>query len=265
MMTRNRWQHYVGDNMKRLSLVLLFFISLPTWAQRQFDVEVIIFKRTASPAQVEEAWPNQLSPINKQGAATFSNQGYLNSKGVTLLPASSYQLKDDANRIANHAGFKILFHKAWRQGDQGKGSAPEFRILAGQNFANRYNRDGSSKSAQTSNSQGFNETSVSGPLYELDGTLQVYVQHYLYLDTSLDLKEPGVKTVRVTNTAQGSENADNNASVEIGHLADIQPSVKKVDFLKSYRLNQVRRMRSSETHYLDNPLMGMIIQVRKVQ
>ncbi|MDP5255115.1 MULTISPECIES: peptidoglycan binding protein CsiV [unclassified Vibrio] len=251
--------------MKRLSLVLLFFISLPTWAQRQFDVEVIIFKRTTSPAQVEEAWPNNLAPINKQGAATFSNQSYLNSKGVRLLPSSSYQLNDDASRIANHSGFKVLFHKAWRQGDQGKGSAPEFRILAGQNFASRFNSDGSSKSAQTT-AQGFNETPVSGPLYELDGTLQVYVQHYLYLDTSLDLKEPGVKTVRV-NTSDSPLTNDNsdNAGVEIGHLADIKPNVKKVDFLKSYRLNQVRRMRSSETHYLDNPLMGMIIQVRKVQ
>ncbi|MDF4825758.1 CsiV family protein, partial [Vibrio parahaemolyticus] len=36
-------------------------------------------------------------------------------------------------------------------------------------------------------------------------------------------------------------------------------------FLKSYRLDQKRRMRSGETHYLDHPLMGMIIQVRRVQ
>ncbi|NMU76239.1 hypothetical protein HKB17_03900, partial [Vibrio parahaemolyticus] len=35
--------------------------------------------------------------------------------------------------------------------------------------------------------------------------------------------------------------------------------------LKSYRMDQKRRMRSSETHYLDNPLMGMIIQVRRVR
>ncbi|MBO0181007.1 CsiV family protein, partial [Vibrio parahaemolyticus] len=31
------------------------------------------------------------------------------------------------------------------------------------------------------------------------------------------------------------------------------------------RMDQKRRMRSSETHYLDNPLMGMIIQVRRVR
>jgi hypothetical protein len=34
--------------------------------------------------------------------------------------------------------------------------------------------------------------------------------------------------------------------------------------LQPYAFTHKRRMRSGETHYLDNPMMGLIIQVRKV-
>ncbi len=35
---------------------------------------------------------------------------------------------------------------------------------------------------------GFKEETIDKPLYELDGKLQIYVQHYLYAETTLDLK-----------------------------------------------------------------------------
>ncbi|QSA20002.1 hypothetical protein JV197_08680, partial [Vibrio furnissii] len=47
-------------------------------------------------------------------------------------------------------------------------------------------------------------------------------------------------------------------------LESVSPTVDVESFLKSYRMDQKRRMRSGETHYLDHPLMGMIIQVRRV-
>jgi hypothetical protein len=47
-------------------------------------------------------------------------------------------------------------------------------------------------------------------------------------------------------------------------MEDVTPTVRTGEFLKSYRLDQKRRMRSTETHYLDHPLLGMIIQVRRV-
>ncbi|MDF4917276.1 CsiV family protein, partial [Vibrio parahaemolyticus] len=56
-----------------------------------------------------------------------------------------------------------------------------------------------------------------------------------------------------------------DGNVQVGNLAEISPTVTEEKFLKSYRMDQKRRMRSSETHYLDNPLMGMIIQVRRVR
>ncbi len=82
----------------------------------------------------------------------------------------------------------------------------------------------------------------------------------------MDLKEPSVREVLIQDTPLELTPTDEQAdgTVQAGNLAPVSPTRKVESFLKSYRIDQKRRMRSSETHYLDHPLMGMIIQVRKV-
>lgn len=58
--------------------------------------------------------------------------------------------------------------------------------------------------------------------------------------------------------------SDAESNVQVGNLTEISPTVEVQEFLKSYRMDQKRRMRSTETHYLDHPLLGMVIQVRRV-
>ena len=38
-----------------------------------------------------------------------------------------------------------------------------------------------------------------------------------------------------------------------------------VPYLKRYLMDQFKRVRSEEIHYLDHPLMGMIIQIRNFE
>jgi hypothetical protein len=102
------------------------------------------------------------------------------------------------------------------------------------------------------------------------------VQHYLYAEAQLDLRSPSTKEVIVTDSVTATEpmepSADNSvatgtedSNVIAGNLQAIEPQREVQTFIKDYRFDQKRRMRSSETHYLDHPLMGMIIQVRRVQ
>lgn len=256
--------------MRILIPLLLLCVSMPSWAQRQFDIEVIIFKRAVDTESTSESWPNQLPTIEMSNVGSLGSDSYRASKGVTLLPRSSFQLNAQEAALNNHAGFKVLKHVAWRQGDRGKASAPIFRIVGGRDFSGSYNTDGSpiNGNAQTLATDGYSEEAINGPLYELDGKIQIYVQHYLFAETTLDLREPSVREVRVE--AQPTEQiADEfgevEGNVQVGNLAEISPTVTQETFLKNYRLDQKRRMRSGETHYLDNPLMGMIIQVRRVQ
>ncbi len=258
--------------MKRLVPLLMLFFALPVMAKRQFDVEVIIFKRNISAEQTNESWPNSLPPIDFSRVGNLASSAYLEQKGVTLLPNSEYQLNEQEQRLRNHAGFKVLLHTAWRQGDQGEYSAPKFHILAGKNYSGRFNPNGTPVGSQTKPAvTGMTESSVPSPIYELDGKLQIYVQHYLYANAVLDLKEPSVREVAIvstmpedapdTSTTVPSDSG--NEATKFGHLQNVSPEVETQTFLKSYRLDQKRRMKSGETHYFDHPLMGMIIQVRK--
>lgn len=258
--------------MKRLVPLLMLLFALPVMAKRQFDVEVIIFKRNISAEQTNESWPNTLPPIDFNRVGSLASQAYLDAKGVTLLPRSAYQLDDQEQKLKNHAGFTVLLHTAWRQGDQGEYSAPSFHILAGKNYAGQFNSNGTPVDAQTFTPlSGVTESSIPTPVYELDGKLQVYVQHYLYADAEFDLKEPSVREVAlISNAPEDSQNTEESVAsdtdsdtTKFGHLENVSPEVETQTFLKSYRLDQKRRMRSGETHYFDHPLMGMIVQVRK--
>lgn len=262
--------------MKKLIPLLLFFVALPTWAQRQFDIEVVVFKRAVNPEQTTESWPNNPSAIDMNGVGSFANANFRARKGVHILPYSSYKLNNEVARLKKHAGFQVLLHKAWRQGDKGRLSAPTFHIQAGRDYSSRFNADGSKKGAKQSTEvlDGVTESSVPKALYELDGKLQVYVEHYLYADVEMDLKAPSVRevvlqdpiSIDAVNSDVNEENvvADNQGVVEAGLMEQVAPTVEKQEFLKSYRIDQKRRMRSSETHFLDHPLMGVLIQVRRV-
>ncbi|HCM2154265.1 TPA: peptidoglycan binding protein CsiV [Vibrio parahaemolyticus] len=254
--------------MRILIPLLLLCVSMPSWAARQFDIEVIIFKRAVDAESTTESWPNQLPKIDMGNVGSLDSEAYRLSKGVTLLPRSSFRLNAQEAALNNHAGFKVLKHVAWRQGDRGKASAPIFRIVGGRDFSGSYNADGSPINGNNSySSDGYNEETINGPLYELDGKFQIYVQHYLFAETTLDLREPSVREVRFESKSTDQLNdelGDVDGNVQVGNLAEISPTVTEETFLKSYRLDQKRRMKSSETHYLDNPLMGMIIQVRRV-
>ncbi|EMB50807.1 Protein of uncharacterised function (DUF2803) [Vibrio mimicus] len=254
--------------MKRLIPLLLLLFAMPSMAARQFDIEVIIFKRAVDAEKVSESWPNTLPAINFDRAGSFADVSFRQSKGVTMLPSSAYQLNNAAQKLRNHAGFNVLLHTAWRQNDQGRQSAPVFHIQAGRDYSGQFQSDGRpvGSSSVTAPVDGVSEMSIAKPLYELDGTLQIYVQHFLFAEALLDLKKPSVREVTLQDARldlSGTEE-DQGATVQAGLLESVSPTVEEETFLKSYRMDQKRRMRSGETHYLDHPLMGMIIQVRRV-
>ncbi|WP_375750355.1 peptidoglycan binding protein CsiV [Vibrio sp. HN007] len=274
--------------MKKIMALLLSMVSLSVYAsEREFDVEVIIFKRAVAPETVEESWPDELPQIDLSRASTLNNAQYLEDKGVIMLPYEDFQLIEKKEALDKHAGFEVLLHTAWRQGDQPKSTAPVFHIVAGKDFSESFNPDGSSKQQDTEIvvDDLANEVTIDNPLYQLDGKFQVYVQHYLFLETELDLKSPWrrevlvedevpeVETIPVieevtsdTEAPIGQEQIITepvNDTVQFGNLEAVEPTYRVEEFLKGYRMTQKRRMRSGEIHYLDHPLMGIVIQVRR--
>ncbi|MFV0448469.1 MAG: peptidoglycan binding protein CsiV [Vibrio sp.] len=254
--------------MKKLIPLLLLLVAMPSLAQRQFDIEVIIFKRAVEAEKISESWPDSLSEINMARAGNFADANYRQSKGVKMLAYSDYQLNDQVQELKKHAGFDVLLHTAWRQGDEAKNAAPMFHIQAGKDYSRQYrpNGDAIDDTVTQTSIDGVTEQSIAKPLYELDGTFQIYVQHYLYAEVMMDLKRPSERQIVMQDVSiELANDEQTDGMVQAGNLAPVSPTKQIETFLKSYRIDQKRRMRSGETHYLDHPLMGMIIQVRKVE
>jgi hypothetical protein len=288
------------------------FSSTTVQQERLFDIEVLFFKRAVSPENTRENWPNEMPAVDITIANKFDDDEFRTDNEIRMLSSESYALTEQREKLDDHAAFEVLMHTAWRQNDLNRRDAPIFRIQAGKDYSDSFNVDGSQKSQDPTvyeniepqidldspDSDLIVEEEIDNSLYELDGTLQVYVQHYLYAEVAIDLKAPSVREVTIiepeiisddtlvldesifttdtdlTNSEELEvsptevtldESAESDETIQVGFLEEIaQPEVIIEEFLKNHRFEQKRKMRSSETHFLDHPLMGMIIQVRRV-
>lgn len=88
------------------------------------------------------------------------------------------------------------------------------------------------------------------PLWQLDGTMHIYlVGNYLHIDSDLELREP---------TEVEWQPADLTAQADLA----LEPLSDK-RFLRSFKLDQLRRVISHETHYFDHPKLGVVVQIRR--
>ena len=94
------------------------------------------------------------------------------------------------------------------------------------------------------------------PVWELDGKLNIYLQHYLYIQADMRLRSIGLLEHKFD---EGEDLELIEQNVEDQHVQ------KAERFLFSIPMIQNRRVRSGEIHYFDHPQMGMFIQIRKMK
>lgn len=121
------------------------------------------------------------------------------------------------------------------------------------------------------------------PVWQLDGLLNIYLSHYLYIETDLMLRSPGSRKVEVLEETAALQDsaAGDLASGDIGALPgstsalpatnertieamNTEVVMEEQPFLYSIPLTQNRRVRSGQIHYFDHPKLGLVIQIRKM-
>lgn len=229
-------------------------------------------------------WPERLSPY--------------------LLPKENAELEGLLSRIAGQRELSPILHLTWRQPVVfGRSKAIPMKLIAGGNYADEFSQSGWRKPAKLSNTHDLapltsgQEPNTTGalaprdlfteielalqdttpinldkldtpvallvddegaispqtfapvvekPLWQLEGDMKVYLQNvgstpYLHIDSDLDFRVP------ITREQQGSTGESQN------------------DFLQSYNFNQLRRVISTQLHYFDHPLFGMVVQIRRYE
>jgi hypothetical protein len=204
---------------------------------RWYQVEILIFKRDIDPlAKDDELWRTDLS------LSYPSNARYLER----TLSKDKYELGGHNYTLRKSENFEVLFHKAWNQQMWAADQSPAWIIRGGQSH---------------------------GEHRELEGSIRIHIGRYLHVHTDLWLSEfiynnntqnPSISTYthsprlpRLPRSIQDQSNSTSTADAQIfrrlfSHLP--QPT-------GIVTLREKRRMRSKETHYIDHPLMGILVRM----
>lgn len=176
------------------------------------------------------------------------------------LPAPDRELNAHANALRRDGAYRVLFHEAWRQPGLPRGQGPWLLVRGGESF---------------------------GDHYELEGSVQISLARYLHLNTRLWLTEfagsggagpgewpelpPWPEDAQAMETTTGEFRTremdfslNTQAFWEEGRRSQLPAYLANpYQPTRIATLEQSRRMRSDELHYVDHPLMGLVLRITR--
>lgn len=199
----------------------------------QYDVEVIVFEDAQARYINSEDWPREaVSDTHAEEKSELpENLDTLSIDEINAIDnktstASFANIKPgilnrEYKRINASSNYNVLFYGSWRQ--PGLDAKKAFEIDIEQ-----------LKNIHPTNSK----SSISG-------NFKLVLARYLHIYSTLDYQR------KAEHKEPGTENTE----------ASIPPTETTVLDYESYPIKNHRRMRSKELHYLDHPLVGMLIQI----
>lgn len=249
--------------------LLIAALLLPLLAQAQADklykVELLVFSRPAG--ATAEHWddtPELTYPARSRfliypgektsspDAPGISAPGTAQPTPFATLPATWRGLSGKAAAMQRSGRFRILFHEAWIQPMSSKAQTLPITL----------DRSGD-----------------GGRWPALQGSIQLYLSRYFYLDTNLWLNTQGEylpqaewrmpapplapeSQARQKPLYSGSNRVSPAAPALAGQEPlDAQKQGPQYPFRHAVLLDQTQRMRSGELAYIDHPLLGVLIKV----
>lgn len=218
---------------------------------------------------------------------------------LKLLDKSHLKLTEQRKKLEAHQLFNPLIHVAWRMPIQNRKNALPIHLFAGENYAlDIYKEQIAKSAANKTNAKQINigtiaqVENVAGAtpleknniekldvlaslqkqktiqdLYEIDGNLLIYVERYLYVDGELVVRTETQKEVPATSASVLGSQKEGETELPAVEIVDQEAVINDVETkiaVTETLFDQQRRLRSEEIHYLDHPLFGVIIQIRKI-
>ncbi len=270
-----------------ITAICLLNISAVTHAQQSnhegwYQVEMIVFARKDDAGQehwpsnitlrypnnwVELKDPNAAQPVAEPSSAVTNSETEVTATSIDLtkeafywLPESEQQLNNEAKKLMRDSRFELLFHQAWRQIIGHKNTAKSIIINGGKSYGKHQSLEGTiTLSVATYLKLQTNlwfsqfdinigqEQTVQWPNIPLRPNYRGPTQDALTLDAEVDI-----------TAALEKENNQWNESDALSASED-----EKDDYVtrQIILIKQARDMRSNEVHYVDHPVVGIIIKV----
>ena len=211
----------------------------------EYDIEIAIFEDLSERYLDSEKWPRIEHAIPPQENITDQVVEELlepasaeypdNNDVINIASNNSTMLDAHVKKLEASSRYKVLVHKSWRQTGLDAKSAIDIAI-----DSNKENKTGSSRimgiAAEMPGSTQDPDDELSS---SISGTVKITLGRYLHIYTDLIYKKP-------------SSRAPLPVSLEDNRFSEF--------LIKSHR-----RMRSRELHYLDHPLVGMLVMALPVE
>lgn len=247
--------------------------------EKTYQVEVIIYSQGGNSRGEGEVWrtdieldyplewrellsPAQLSGMEEETSAAngaaenaevIDPTENLGDRALLLLPEEELTLSAEARRLGRSSNRRVLFHGAWRQSMLENRKEPGILIAGGEQF---------------------------GEHHELEGSINLYLRTYLHIETDLWLSRiatnfgqehpPWPKLPWPPNRPAEPEDLfiiddggsglwhqfNQNGNAEYEAILSEPYVVENVVLMQ-----QQRRMRSGELHYIDHPRMGLLVKL----
>ena len=215
-----------------ISITILFFASPGLLLARDYAIEVILFANKSGLYQTAEQFP--LNQVLQAPGDGLSLENVDDTSLWKPLNKEGYILNNVATRLKQSGQYRILKHIAWRQPVVDKVNSIPIAIHAGRDFTELFPERAYRQLEfnQTNGNTGETSNSVS----ELDGTITVVIERYIHFYTDLVYRLPR------SNPTQ------------------LKDALNRQQVLVDYAIKSHRRMRSKELHYIDHPLVGILIE-----
>jgi hypothetical protein len=242
-----------------LTLQILLLVSAGAAAEdvRYYDFEIIIFEAMDQESKISEVWESNLTIEPPETFVTLGQpfpgpmpKEYNPKYTFKFLPKSDYRLNQEAKLLENNDDYRILMHIAWRQ--PGMSEATTLPIHLHKEFIITQEVNSTPPLADP------DMPAVNLPVPTrtttqkravLDGYLKIILSRYLHADFNLVLNtglpltpeaSPPITTGFQTGTETGTEIVNDPVII-------------------SYKLQETRKMRSKEIHYIDHPVIGVVM------
>ena len=225
--------------MTRINCILFFSVlcACQPGLAKDYIVEMIFFANVPAPKQplAQMADPSAIPDL--QDAILLDDSALLHD--FLPLPQEAFELVEQASALTASGKYQILEHVAWLQPGLARRQAIPVRIQAGLDYSDDFGEHAPAYLA-TEDQDMQEQHAIS----ELDGTVKVVLGRYLHVFTDLVYRRPVDKNMDAEPVTGVSEHSR---------------------VLADFSLKIHRKMRSKELHYIDHPLLGILVEIRPAQ
>jgi len=231
------------------SLPLLLSVTAIHAETTRYNIEIVIFEDTTDRYLDSEQWPvihhpEQLvsnettlaeSDIFPDIASKSTEAEYPeNNSVINITHNTSNTLADHVNKLNQSSRYNVLLHQSWQQTGLGDTEAVNFQI-----DTDKKSRKNNTAMILTPDHPA-STTENNDIKSSIQGTLKLILGRYLHIHTDLIYKRP--KSAYRQNL----------------------PVLHSKPF-NEFEIKSQRRMRSNELHYIDHPLLGILVTVSPIE